>query len=103
MAAAIKQRLPPGMINEFELRSILDHFGEAALGIDVSVDVDDFNGWQWCVLRRNYNFKANKNLQITKNFPIPISSPRGMVCCNEKKPMAVILSNAKDLAFSVNY
>jgi hypothetical protein len=42
MAAAIEKRLPARIVDELEVGAGFENFGEAALGIDVGVDVDDF-------------------------------------------------------------
>jgi hypothetical protein len=44
MAAAIQERLSARIINELEIGPVFYHLSEAALWINVSVHVNDFNG-----------------------------------------------------------
>ena len=56
MAAAIEQRLPARIVDELEVGAVLEHFGEAALGVDMGVDVDDLSWKAW--------FKPFKQFEI---------------------------------------
>jgi hypothetical protein len=44
MAAAIEKRPSARIVDELEVGAGFENFGEAAVGIDVGVDVDDFTG-----------------------------------------------------------
>jgi hypothetical protein len=44
MAAAIEKRQPARIVDELEVGAVFENFVDAALGIDVGVDVDNLSG-----------------------------------------------------------